>query len=105
MHDRVFRRRVPDLQREIAFYKSRVDGAEVAFVDATSCDVSLLGKNLDRDAALKRIHVRRADGTLVSGAAGFAELWKSVPGFGWMGQLASIKPVAFVLERVYRVSL
>jgi predicted DCC family thiol-disulfide oxidoreductase YuxK len=95
----------PICQREIAIYKRKADRQGVAFVDAAACDVSLLGNGLTREAALGRMHVRRADGNLVSGAAAFAELWQAVPGFRLIGRIVSFAPVTWVLELAYRASL
>jgi predicted DCC family thiol-disulfide oxidoreductase YuxK len=94
----------PICQREIAYYKDRVNAEHVSFVDA-SCENERLGDDLDRDTALARMHVRRADGVLVSGAAAFAELWQVVPGFQRLGRLASFKPVTAILELGYRATL
>lgn len=60
----------PLCRREIAFYSSRRGAGAIRFVDASDTDPAL-GSDLDRCAALARFHVRRADGRLVSGAAGF----------------------------------
>jgi predicted DCC family thiol-disulfide oxidoreductase YuxK len=95
----------PMCQREIAFYKSKTEGQAVTFIDVTACDAADLGDGLTRDAALARLHVRRPDGTLVSGAAAFADLWKAVPGFRVLGRLAAWPPVTAVLEVGYRASL
>lgn len=61
--------------------------------------------DLDRAAALARFHVRRPDGTLVSGAAGFAALWRALPGFALLGRLASVPPVTTLGELAYRLFL
>ncbi len=95
----------PVCQREIAYYKRKTAGSGVQFVDATSCDEGELGSGLQRDMALARLHVRRPDGKLVSGAAAFGEIWRSVPGFRFAGQLAQWGPVTFLLDLVYRCLL
>jgi predicted DCC family thiol-disulfide oxidoreductase YuxK len=95
----------PICSREIAQYR-RFQGAEwLDFVDVTACGENGLGPDLSRDAALARMHVRRADGSLASGAAAFAEIWQQLPRFAWAGRLAASPVVLPVLEIGYRVFL
>ncbi|CAH0128492.1 thiol-disulfide oxidoreductase DCC family protein [Roseomonas sp. CECT 9278] len=95
----------PICSREIAQYR-KVQGAErLDFVDVTACDANGLGPGLSRDAALARMHVRRADGSLASGAAAFAEIWQQLPKLAWAGRLAASPIVLPVLELGYRVFL
>jgi hypothetical protein len=42
---------------------------------------------------MARMHVRRADGTLLSRAAAFAEMWWYMPGFRLLGVVLSIPPL------------
>jgi len=91
----------PVCSREIATYR-RAKGAEgVCFVDVTQPDAAL-APGLSREAALARMHVRRPDGSLASGAAAFAALWSALPGWAWLGRIASLPVVAPVLELGYR---
>jgi len=95
----------PICSREIAQYR-KVQGADrLDFVDVTACDAKGLGHGLSRDAALARMHVRRADGRLVSGAAAFAEIWQQLPKLAWAGRLAASPVVLPILEIGYRVFL
>jgi predicted DCC family thiol-disulfide oxidoreductase YuxK len=91
----------PVCRREIAHYRSRAGGESIAWVDASGCDEDALGPGLDRVRAMQRFHVRRPDGSLVSGAAAFAEIWRQLPGLRWAGRLASLPPVLAVLEAGY----
>jgi predicted DCC family thiol-disulfide oxidoreductase YuxK len=52
---------------EIAHYASRVGGDKLGFVDVSNND-SRLGDDLTSPKAMRRFHVRRSDGSLVSGA-------------------------------------
>lgn len=91
----------PICSREIAQYR-RTRGAEnLAFVDVTACDQVALGPNLTRDDALARMHVRLADGTLVSGAAAFAAIWRELPSLAWAGRIASLPFILPALELGY----
>ncbi len=90
----------PVCSREIATYR-RAKGAEgVCFVDVTQPDAAL-APGLSREAALARMHVRRPDGSLASGAAAFAALWSALPGWAWLGRIASLPGIAQLLELGY----
>jgi demethoxyubiquinone hydroxylase (CLK1/Coq7/Cat5 family) len=91
----------PLCQREIAHYR-RLPGAEgISWVDASTCDAASLGAGLDRSEALARLHVRRGDGSLVSGAAAFAAIWSRLPAYAFLGRLASWRPVLSTMEAAY----
>jgi predicted DCC family thiol-disulfide oxidoreductase YuxK len=95
----------PVCTREMAQYR-KARGAEcLAFVDVSAAASGSLGPGLTREAALARLHLRRADGTLVSGAAAFAELWRHLPGLAWVGRLAAAPLVLPALELGYRAFL
>lgn len=88
----------PVCRREIGFYQSRTGGA------VTYCDVTAEvcpAPDLSREEALRRFHVRQADGALVSGAAAFLALWRATPGFRLAGRLLSARPVVAVLDVAY----
>jgi predicted DCC family thiol-disulfide oxidoreductase YuxK len=51
------------------------------------------------------MHLRRADGTIVSGAAAFAEIWRGMPGLRWLGQLLGVAPFGAIAEFGYRIFL
>ena len=91
----------PVCAREIATYQ-RARGAEgLCFVDVSKPDAPL-APGLTREAALARMHVRRADGRMASGAAAFAALWSALPGWAWLGRLAALPGIAQALELGYR---
>jgi predicted DCC family thiol-disulfide oxidoreductase YuxK len=92
----------PVCSREIAFYRARpgLDGFD--WIDVSTAAPEALGPGLTRDAALARMHVRRADGTLVSGAAAFAEMWRRMPRLRWLGMLLSAPPFGALAELGYR---
>jgi predicted DCC family thiol-disulfide oxidoreductase YuxK len=88
----------PVCRREIGYYKGRT-GEAVAYCDvAATVDPA---PDLTREYALKRFHVRLADGQLVSGAAAFLALWGQVPGFSRIASLLSVKPVVAMLDVAY----
>lgn len=91
----------PLCRREIALYR-RLQGAErLAWHDISAGAPT--GPGLSCDAAMRRFHVRDAQGRLHSGGAAFARLWRSLGG-GWrvLGGLAAVPPLGWLLELAYR---
>jgi predicted DCC family thiol-disulfide oxidoreductase YuxK len=95
----------PVCSREVQFYQGRDGSDSFAWVDVARVDEAVLEPGLSREAALARIHVRREDGTIVSGAAAFAEIWRGMPGLRWLGRLVAMPPFGAVAEFGYRVFL
>ena len=89
---------------EIDHYASRVGGNKLDFVDVSRNDARL-GADLTSDTAMRRFHVRRSDGSLVSGARAFVEVWDTLPGWQWAARVARIRGVLPVLEVGYRAFL
>ncbi len=95
----------PICRREIAFYRARPGAEGFDWVDVSGGDPAVLGPDLTREAALARMHVRRPDGVLLSGAAAFAAMWQRMPGFQGLGRLIAVPPFTLVAELAYRVFL
>jgi predicted DCC family thiol-disulfide oxidoreductase YuxK len=95
----------PVCSREVRFYQGRDGSDAFAWVDVAQADGAALGPGLSRDGAMARMHVRRADGTLVSGAAAFAEIWRGMPDLRWLGRLLAIPPFGVVAEIGYYLFL
>ncbi|MCZ8132795.1 MAG: DUF393 domain-containing protein [Steroidobacteraceae bacterium] len=91
----------PLCSREIASYRGQRGADEIAWVDVARCAGEALGPGLDRGAALARLHVRRADGSLVDGAAAFTTVWDRLPGYRWLARLAALPGMLPVLEALY----
>lgn len=89
---------------EIDHYASRVGGDKLGFVDV-SRNGARLGADLTSDAAMRRFYVRRQDGSLVSGARAFVEVWDRLPGWQWAARLARIRGVLPMLEVGYQAFL
>lgn len=92
----------PVCSREIAHYRTRRGADALRFVDVAADPAEQVAPDLTRQAALDRMHVRRPDGELVSGAAAFAALWRSLPGWAWLGRLIAVPPMLWLAERGYR---
>jgi predicted DCC family thiol-disulfide oxidoreductase YuxK len=93
----------PVCSREIALYQrlSAADPAPPQFCDIAASDAPPAA-DLTHADALARLHVRRADGALVSGAEAFLALWRATPRFRLLGRALSVPPMPWVLERAYR---
>ena len=89
---------------EISHYKSQAGGDQICFVDASQANAQL-GPDLNVDAAMRRLHVRLPDGTLVSGARAVAIIWQTLPGWRWAARIARIPGVTPLLELGYRLFL
>ncbi|MEM8977128.1 MAG: DUF393 domain-containing protein [Pseudomonadota bacterium] len=86
---------------EIRHYASCEGSDGLHFVDVSNPDVRL-GDDLSRQDAMRRFHVRRADGKLVSGARGFTELWGALPKWHWLARIARLPGILPLLELAYR---
>ena len=95
----------PLCRREISFYRKRQGADAVCWVDVSrSCEPEV-APGLAKASALTRFHVRDNDGRLVSGGAALAALWEALPGFHTLGRLFRLRPLGWMLERVYRMFL
>ena len=94
----------PLCRAEIALYRRQAKPDTVCFVDASNPATSL-GEDLDRHRAMRRFRVRKEDGSLVSGAAAFVEIWTRLPRWRWAGRAASIPGMLVLMEMVYKLFL
>jgi len=94
----------PVCAREIGFYRRHPGADALAWEDVSTAGPQI-APGLTRGAALARLHARREDGTLVSGAAAFALIWSRLPGFRWAGTMLSLPPILWGAELGYRAFL
>ena len=92
----------PLCRSEIGFYRGCAGAERIAFVDVATTFGGNVAPDLDKRTALARFHARRTDGTLVSGAAGFGELWLALPGWRWLGRVVTVPAVSPIAEAAYR---
>ena len=85
--------------------RRQIGADDLQWVDVANCEASALGVGLTRSAAMARLHLRRADGSLVSGARAFTELWRALPRWAWAGRLLGSGPGLWLLESGYSVFL
>jgi demethoxyubiquinone hydroxylase (CLK1/Coq7/Cat5 family) len=95
----------PLCRAEIASYQRTAGGESLRWVDAHAGNSAELGPDLDAVTALARMHVRRPDGTLLQGAAAFAEIWSHLPKWRWLARLARLPGMLPVLDVLYTVFL
>ncbi len=95
----------PVCSREIAMYQRQPGADAVYWVDVTQCTAGTLGADLTREAAMARLHLRRPDGSLVSGAQAFTDLWRRSPRWQWLGRVLGAGPGLWLLEAGYRAFL
>ena len=92
----------PVCTHEIGFYRRRRGADRIRWVNLAQCEDSELGTDLSRERAQARLHARRPDGRLVSGAQAFAALWQALPAFHLIGRVAALPGLAHGLEWGYR---
>lgn len=88
----------PLCNAEISVYRKRT--TDVMFVDVSQADV-VPPKDLSREEAMKRFHIRRRDGTLLNGGDAFIELWRQTPGFRFLGRLLQLPGLRIITNLAY----
>lgn len=86
---------------EIGHYASCTGAESLRFVDVSENEAEL-GDGLNTQQAMRRFHVRLADGTLVSGVRAFSAVWKILPRWQWAARFTQIPGATAVLEVAYR---
>ena len=89
----------PLCRREVSLYQGLTSLQPVMWTDVSVRDASL--DEAQRLRFMSRFHVRLPSGELRSGAAAFVALWLTLPGWRWLGRMASLPGVTPLLERAY----
>jgi len=95
----------PLCSREIAWYKKQTGAENIDWNDISDKAQLQLEDDLHHEDAMRRFHVRKSDGTLISGASAFSELWRSLPKFKLLGSFVSLPVVSSMAELMYRLFL
>jgi predicted DCC family thiol-disulfide oxidoreductase YuxK len=94
----------PLCSAEIGHYAGQRGAERLCFVDASDPKVAM-GNDLSRDTAMRRFHVRSADGRLLSGARALVAIWETLPAWRPLARLARLPGVMILLEGAYRLFL
>ena len=95
----------PLCYKEIKFYRTMAGAGNVTWFDLSTSSASYPTTGLSREAALRRFHVRTADGALLNGAAAFAHLWLNLRGWRLLGVITGHRVVLPFAEVAYRLFL
>ncbi len=90
----------PLCAREIAYYRRRLHGADVFFLDITDPAFDVAHYGLDPRRVRRVLHVKVGD-EVRTGVNAFMALWERVPGHAWLARLASRPGVYRVLAAGY----
>lgn len=94
----------PLCRAEIGYYHRQDEGGALCFIDVSNAGAAA-PEGITRQDAMKRFHVRSADGRLLSGAAAFVEVWTRLPRWRWAARVASLPGALAALELGYRMFL
>ena len=94
----------PLCRAEIALYRRQAKADTLCFVDVSNPTVAL-GEDLDQEQAMRRFHVRKEDGRLVSSATAFVEIWKQLPRWRWAARATATLGLLPLLETAYALFL
>lgn len=94
----------PLCRAEIGHYRRSDRSGELCFVDISDRD-ALVPVGVSPRRAMQRFHVRAGDGTVLSGAAAFVEVWARLPGWRWAARAAALPGMLVLLEVGYRLFL
>lgn len=91
----------PLCRKEISLYRDADKADAIDWLDV-SAEQNIDSLPLPTQALLARFHVQRSDGQLISGARGFIEMWRHLPGWHWLARICGIPGIPWVLEVGYR---
>jgi predicted DCC family thiol-disulfide oxidoreductase YuxK len=92
----------PLCRREVAHYR-RIDRAgRVRWLDIATDPEELQALGVSRPEAMARLHVREANGRLVSGAWAFAAVWEQLPYYRWLSRLVRALHLLPLIDIAYR---
>ena len=94
----------PACSKEIALYRRADRQQAIDWLDVAQASGGL-SLPLPQETLLKRFHVQRPDGEMVSGARAFIEVWAALPGWRWIARFCRIPGVPSLLEVSYRIFL
>lgn len=91
----------PLCSREAAHYRALDRRNRVRWVDISREPEALIEVEIDRTAAMQRLHAVAETGQVVTGMAAFVAVWRHLPGYRHLAWLAERFGLVAVLDRVY----
>lgn len=93
----------PLCRREISLYQGLPSKQLLHWVDVST--PTALPCGLTCELAMRRFHVRDAQGRLYSGAEAFSVLWRCFAGWRVLGWMTAAPPFSWLAEAAYRLFL
>jgi predicted DCC family thiol-disulfide oxidoreductase YuxK len=94
----------PLCRAEIGYYRRHDQAGALCFVDVSEPG-AVTPEGIAQRRAMERFHVRASDGSVLSGAAAFVELWTRLPKWRWAARAALLPGALAALDLVYRIFL
>ena len=94
----------PLCRAEIGYYRRKDEISALCFVDISEAG-AVTPEGISQRRAMERFHVRASDGSVLSGAAAFVEVWTRLPRWRWAARAASLPGGLIALELGYRIFL
>lgn len=94
----------PLCRAEIGYYHRQDQAGALCFVDVSDPG-AVTPEGITQRRAMDRFHVRASDGSVLSGAAAFVEVWTRLPKWRWAARAASLPGGLAALELGYRMFL
>jgi predicted DCC family thiol-disulfide oxidoreductase YuxK len=95
----------PLCRREIAFWQRRRGADAIDWIDLTALPGDHVRADLTKEDAVRRFHVARPDGRLLSGARAFAAMWSVLPATRIAGRAMALPGIVQVLDAAYALML
>ncbi|HUX22542.1 MAG TPA: DUF393 domain-containing protein [Spirochaetia bacterium] len=94
----------PLCRSEMSYYEAQDVAGAICFSDIADLSQSV-PRDLSRQQAKSRLHVRKQNGDLVAGAAAFVSVWQALPNWAWAARIAALPGITPSLEIAYRLFL
>jgi predicted DCC family thiol-disulfide oxidoreductase YuxK len=91
----------PLCRREIAHYRQLDRRGAIRWVDILDDRGALEEAGIDRETAMRRLHVAEADGTIRTGVPAFVAIWRRLPGYRYLATLVDGLGLVRPLDLVY----
>ena len=84
---------------EIGLYRAQDSAGALTLIDVSQ--EAALPDGLTKAAAMARFHVLTDRGQVLSGAAAFVEVWRSLPKWRWLARVSRLPGALWLMERAY----